>query len=207
MDTPADNETITGVDEAGRGPWAGPVVAAAAVLTPESSAVLRDAGVDDSKSLSKAARERCFDIITEQSDRGTLWFSIAEAGVAEIDAHNILGATLRAMSRAVTTLPVAPTRALIDGNRMPDLPCPAETVVGGDGKILSISAASIVAKVTRDRLMAQLATAHPGYGWERNAGYGTAEHRRGLESHGVTPHHRRSFAPIRAILENTPTSR
>ncbi len=207
MEETNKHELVAGVDEAGRGPWAGPVVAAAAILTPDSAACLRDAGVNDSKALSRAARERCFEVICAERDRGALWLSIARAEVAEIDEHNILAATLRAMGRAVRALPVAPDRALIDGNRMPDLPCPGETVVGGDAKILSIAAASIAAKVTRDRLMAELAEAHPGYGWERNAGYGTAEHRRALESRGVTPHHRRSFAPIRAILEDTPTSR
>ncbi len=201
------HELVAGVDEAGRGPWAGPVVAAAAILSPESSAALRRAGVDDSKALSKAARERCFEIIRAEEERGSLWLSIETAGVAEIDEHNILRATLRAMTRAVTALPVAPAHALIDGNQLPALPCPGETVVRGDSKILAIAAASIAAKVTRDRMMAALARDHPGYGWERNAGYGTAEHRDALESLGVTIHHRRSFAPIRKLLEDTPTSR
>jgi len=201
------NELIAGVDEAGRGPWAGPVVAAAVILRPESTAILQQAGVNDSKALSKAARERCFEAIRQEERRGTLWLAIESAEVPEIDEHNILRATLRAMTRAVTGLPVAPARALIDGNQMPELPCPGETVVRGDSKILAIAAASIAAKVTRDRLMATLAQDHPGYGWERNAGYGTAEHRRALESLGVTIHHRRSFAPIRILLERTPTSR
>tara|TARA_R110002110_G_scaffold376568_2_gene586824 strand:+ start:337391 stop:338014 length:624 start_codon:yes stop_codon:yes gene_type:complete len=201
------NELIAGVDEAGRGPWAGPVVAAAAILSAESTAALQQVGVNDSKALSKAARERCFEVICEEESRGTLWLAIAPAEVPEIDEHNILRATLRAMTRAVTGLAVAPARALIDGNQMPELPCPGETVVRGDSKILAIAAASIAAKVTRDRLMAALAQDHPGYGWERNAGYGTAEHRSALESLGVTIHHRRSFAPIRNLLERTPTSR
>ena len=201
------NELIAGVDEAGRGPWAGPVVVAAAILSDKSSAALQRVGVNDSKALSKAARERCFEVIRDEESRGTLWLAIASAEVAEIDEHNILRATLRAMTRAVTALPVAPTRALIDGNQLPKLLCPGETVVRGDSKILSIAAASIAAKVTRDRLMAALARDHPGYGWERNAGYGTAEHRRALESLGVTIHHRRSFAPIREMLARTPTSR
>ncbi|MGB0570555.1 MAG: ribonuclease HII [Alphaproteobacteria bacterium] len=201
------NEMIAGVDEAGRGPWAGPVVAAAAILSPESSTALQRARVNDSKALSKAARERCFEIIRAEEDRGTLWLSIETAEVAEIDEHNILHATLRAMNRAVTALPVAPVRALIDGDQLPELPCPGETVVRGDSKFLAIAAASIAAKVTRDRMMTALARDHPGYGWERNAGYGTAEHRNALESLGVTIHHRRSFAPIRKLLEDTPTSR
>jgi ribonuclease HII len=201
------NELIAGVDEAGRGPWAGPVVVAAAILSADSASALQRAGVNDSKALSKAARERCFDIIREEQTRGTLWLSIESAEVPEVDEHNILRATLRAMTRAVTALPVAPAHALIDGNQMPELPCPGETVVRGDSKILAIAAASIAAKVTRDRLMAALARDHPGYGWERNAGYGTAQHRSALESLGVTIHHRRSFAPIRKFLEDTPTSR
>ncbi|HCP01058.1 MAG TPA: ribonuclease HII [Rhodospirillaceae bacterium] len=198
---------IAGVDEAGRGPWAGPVVAAAVILTPKSTAALRAAGVRDSKTLSKIKRQQCFDVIREQQEHGMLWIAIAQAEPMEIDAHNILGATLRTMTRAVRGLPITPDHALIDGNRMPYLPCPGETVVGGDSKILAIAAASIAAKVTRDRLMTELADMHPGYGWERNAGYGTPEHRQGLESLGVTVHHRRSFAPIREILQRTPTYR
>lgn len=198
---------IAGVDEAGRGPWAGPVVAAAAILSDESAETLRRSGVTDSKTLGRAARDRCFAAIRAEESRGRLWLAVAAADVPEIDEHNILQASLRAMTRAVTALPVVPARALIDGNRLPELPCPGETVVRGDSKILAIAAASIAAKVTRDGLMAALAHDHPGYGWERNAGYGTAEHRRALESLGVTAHHRRSFAPIRELLERTPTSR
>src|SRR5690606_26309888 len=113
------------------------------------------------------------------------------ATVAEIDRLNILQASLLAMARAVAALPVTPDAALVDGNRPPKLPCPCRCVVGGDGRALSIAAASVVAKVTRDRMMAALAGGHPGYGWDRNAGYGTPEHRRALERLGVTPHHRR----------------
>lgn len=198
---------IAGVDEAGRGPWAGPVTAAAAVLTPDSAERLATAGVNDSKALTRKARERCFELILEEQAGGQLWLSIENAEVPEIDEHNILHATMRAMSRAVAALPITPDHVLIDGNRTPDLDCSCEAVIGGDGKVLSIATASIAAKVTRDRLMADLAEAHPGYGWERNAGYGTAEHRRGLESLGVTEHHRRSFAPIRKLLEAPTTSR
>jgi len=118
------------------------------------------------------------------------------ADIAEIDRLNILQATMLAMQRAVAALPDPPEYALIDGNRAPDLPVPAQTVVKGDSRCLSIASASIVAKVTRDRIMDTLAREHPGYGWERNAGYGTAEHRAALERLGITPHHRRSFAPI-----------
>jgi ribonuclease HII len=202
-----DLEGVAGADEAGRGPWAGPVMAAAAILTPDAVAPLESAGVNDSKALTRAARERCFDVILDQQTRGHLWLVVEAGEVEEIDTHNILQATMRAMGRAVTALPVSPSHALIDGNRTPDLPCSSEAIIGGDGKILSIATASIAAKVTRDRLMARLAEAHPGYGWERNAGYGTAEHRRGLETLGVTKHHRRSFAPIRKLLEEPTTSR
>lgn len=197
-------EMTAGVDEAGRGPWAGPVTAAAVILTPGAETALRATGVADSKKLSRAQRERCFDAICEAGARGDLWYAVASAGVAEIDSINILQASLSAMSRAVAGLPVRADHALIDGNKTPDLACPSDAIVGGDGTVLSISAASILAKVSRDRAMTELATAHPGYGWERNAGYGTAEHRRALESLGVTPHHRRSFAPIRKLLEADP---
>lgn len=200
-------EGVAGVDEAGRGPWAGPVMAAAAILTPRSAKALRVAGVDDSKALTRKARERCFDVILDQQAQGNLWLAVAPAEVEEIDRHNILQATMRAMSRAVAALPQPPRHALIDGNRTPALECSAEAIVGGDAKVLSIATASIAAKVSRDRLMVQLADAHPGYGWERNAGYGTAEHRRALESLGVTEHHRRSFAPIRKLLETATTCR
>ncbi len=195
-----------GVDEAGRGPWAGPVTAAAVILTPDSEARLRETGVADSKTLNGAKRERCFDVIMDAGARGELWYAIASADVAEIDSLNILRASLTAMSRAVADLSVPAEHALIDGNRLPALACPAYAIVGGDGSVLSISAASILAKVSRDRVMAGLAETHPGYGWERNAGYGTAEHRSALESLGVTPHHRRSFSPIRKLLEAHPIS-
>jgi len=202
-----DLDGVAGVDEAGRGPWAGPVMAAAAILTPRSAEALRAAGVDDSKTLTHKARERCFEVICAQQADGHLWLAIEPAEVCEIDNINILHATMAAMSRAVSALPVPVHRALIDGNRLPALDCPGEAIIGGDAKVLSIATASIAAKVSRDRLMAKLAEIHPGYGWERNAGYGTAEHRRGLESLGVTKHHRRSFAPIRKILESATTSR
>ena len=125
---------------------------------------------------------------------------VGAASVAEIDRLNILEATLVAMRRAVDDLGVVPAHALVDGNRAPELSCPATTVVGGDARSLSIAAASIVAKVTRDRIMARLARRYPGFGWERNAGYGTPEHRAALARLGVTPHHRRSFAPIARVL-------
>jgi ribonuclease HII len=205
--TDHDLEGVAGVDEAGRGPWAGPVMAAAAMLTHEAVTPLRTIGVNDSKTLTRAKRERCFEVILEQQALGNLWLAVEPAEVTEIDTHNILQATMRAMSRAIAALQVPPYHALIDGNRTPDLTCSSEAIIGGDGKVLSIATASIAAKVTRDLLMSKLAVAHPFYGWERNAGYGTAEHRRGLESYGVTKHHRRSFAPIRKFLDEPTTSR
>lgn len=187
----APDALVAGVDEVGRGPWAGPVVAAAVIL---ARGAVPD-GLDDSKALSKARREALFDEIT-----GAATIGCGMASVAEIDALNILQASLLAMTRAVEALGSAPHMALVDGNRAPRLACPVKTVVKGDAKSLSIAAASIIAKVTRDRLMAELAIEHPAYGWERNAGYGTAEHREGLQLVGICRHHRKSFAPIRQLM-------
>jgi len=186
---------VAGVDEAGRGPWAGPVVAGAVILEAATLSAALRLGLDDSKKLSPARRTELFELLASEAAIG-----VGRAEVAEIDAVNILEATMRAMARAVDALGRRPDLALIDGNRAPALPCAARCVVGGDGKSLSIAAASIVAKVTRDRLMAELAAHFPGYGWERNAGYGTAEHRAALIRLGVTPAHRRSYAPVRKML-------
>jgi ribonuclease HII len=186
---------VAGIDEAGRGPWAGPVVAGAVILDATRLPDDLRQGLDDSKALSPAVRERLFGRLVESARVG-----VGRAEVDEIDSLNILQATMLAMARAVGALGVVPDLALIDGNRVPALPCPAQAVVKGDAKSLSVAAASIIAKVTRDRAMAELAAAFPGYGWERNAGYGTAEHRAALERLGVTPHHRRSFAPIIKML-------
>ena len=186
---------VAGVDEAGRGPWAGPVVAAAVILPPDIPGKLV-AGLDDSKKLSAARREKLFDALSGHADIG-----IGAASVAEIERDNILAATYAAMRRAVAGLAAVPDIALIDGNRLPPaLPCAGRTVVKGDGLSLSIAAASIVAKVTRDRIMAALGARYPAFGWERNAGYGTAQHRDGLAAAGVTPHHRRTYAPIAKML-------
>ena len=186
---------VAGIDEVGRGPWAGPVVAAAVVLDAARLPAALATVIDDSKRLSPAVREA---IATELPAYAHI--AIGAATVDEITAHNILGATFLAMSRAVARLGVLPDLALVDGNRLPALPCAARAVIGGDGLSLSIAAASIVAKVTRDRLMARLGSRYPGFGWERNAGYGTPEHRAALKRLGVTPHHRRSFAPIINML-------
>ncbi len=182
---------IAGIDEAGRGPWAGPVVAAAVILN-ESNV---PDGLNDSKKLTEIVREKLFTAIMAQAHVGV---GIAE--VARIDHDNILQATLWAMAQACKALPEIPAAALIDGNRAPSLPCPAETLVKGDALSLSVAAASIIAKVTRDRIMVALANSHPGYAWERNKGYGTRDHADGLERLGVTPHHRRSFKPVQKIL-------
>ncbi len=191
---------VCGVDEAGRGPWAGPVVAGAAILTPGCLDGDWIGGLDDSKKLGTPRREKLFDILIAETPTG-----VGLASVAEIDSLNILQATLLAMGRAVKNMirdhGATPGLALVDGNRPPVLVCPARCVVGGDGKSLSIAAASIIAKVSRDAIMADLARQYPGYGWERNAGYGPPEHRRALATYGITPHHRRTFAPIRRILE------
>jgi ribonuclease HII len=198
---------VAGVDEVGRGAWAGPVFAAAAILSPEAAATPELAGLDDSKAISKTIREQFFNALTRASDRGEAWLALGRADVAEIDALNILGATMLAMQRAVAALPVPPDSILVDGNRLPDLPAPSEAIVGGDGLVLSIAAASIYAKVSRDRHMGKLAQTSPGYGWERNAGYGTREHQAALATLGATPHHRQSFAPIKKLLQSTPTYR
>lgn len=194
---------IVGLDEVGRGPWAGPVVAAAAWLDQNAVPASLLKRLDDSKKLSRIAREEICQALQDLAREGKAAISLGEAAVAEIDELNILQASLLAMSRAVTGLPFVPDGALVDGNKLPDLPCPARSVVKGDSRSLSIAAASIVAKVTRDRQMAELARQHPGYGWERNQGYGTREHQEGIARLGVTAAHRRSFRPIREALELT----
>ncbi len=193
---------VVGIDEAGRGPWAGPVVAAAAWLDRGALDPWLLERLDDSKRLSRAAREQLFRRLVAAAPSAAR-IGLGEASVAEIDALNILQASLLAMARAVAGLGLVPDAALVDGNRAPDLPCPVETVVKGDARSLSVAAASIAAKVTRDRHMAALAIKHPGYGWERNQGYGTAEHRAALSRLGVTPEHRRSFRPVRETLDIT----
>lgn len=189
---------VAGVDEAGRGPWAGPVVAAAVVFDEGGPPPTLRAGIDDSKRCSPARRAALYPAILACTSA-----AVGTASVAEIDGTDILRASLLAMRRAVARLDRAPTLALVDGNRAPELPCPVRTVVGGDRRSLSIAAASIIAKVTRDRLMTRLSGRYPAYGWDRNAGYGTPAHRLALARHGPTPHHRRSFRPIRRLLEGT----
>ena len=181
---------VAGIDEAGRGPFAGPVVAAAVVLPTDLPALL-SGHLDDSKKLSHRQREALFEVITRCAAVG-----VGRAEVDEIDSINILQATFLAMTRAVEALGQPLDWALVDGNRKPRLACRVECLVGGDGLSLSIAAASVMAKVTRDRMMGDLAEQFPGYGWDRNMGYGTAEHRAALLRLGPTPHHRRSFASV-----------
>jgi ribonuclease HII len=185
---------VAGVDEVGRGPLAGPVVAAAVILDIRN--LPRDLdGLDDSKALGDEARRRYFEVIRRVARIG-----IGAASVTEIDRLNILQATMLAMCRAVAALGIVPDAALVDGNRAPNLPCRVQTLIKGDALSLSIAAASVVAKVTRDLAMTNLAVRHDRYGWERNAGYPTGEHRAAILAYGVTPHHRRSFGPVRAAL-------
>jgi len=185
-------QPVCGVDEVGRGPWAGPVMAAAVILDPTRI----PHGLNDSKKLTAPRREALFTEIM-----ATATVSIASASVQEIDHINILQATFLAMKRAVDGLETPPKFALIDGNKIPPgLPCKAQAVVKGDARSLSIAAASIVAKVTRDRLMCDLSATFPGYSWETNMGYGTKAHQDGLAALGITPHHRVSFKPIHKML-------
>jgi ribonuclease HII len=179
---------VCGVDEAGRGPLAGPVVAAAVILDPRKPID----GLNDSKKLS--ARRRA-ELAVALRARALAW-AVAEASVEEIDRINILQASLLAMRRAVDGLAVRPWRALIDGNKCPRLDCPAEAIVGGDGKVAPIAAASILAKTVRDAGMLALHAAHPVYGFDRHKGYPTAFHLEALRLHGPSPAHRRSYAPV-----------
>lgn len=185
---------VCGLDEVGRGPLAGPVVAACVIIPKEKRHLdfIRD--IRDSKKLSIKKREDLFQKIIE-----TFPHSISELSPTEIDKLNILQASLEAMRRAYVQLNDI-NHALVDGNKAPNLPCPITTVVKGDNKSKSIAAASIIAKVHRDRIMKNLAQEFPEYGWDKNSGYPTAQHREALQNHGITPHHRRSFAPVKNIL-------
>ncbi len=183
---------IAGVDEVGRGPLCGPVTAAAVILNPDDI----PEGLNDSKKMTAKKRDALYDEILAKAD-----CCIAHATVQEIDEINILRASHLAMTRAIAGLTKAPDHILIDGNMIPrGLTTSAQAVVKGDGRSLSIAAASIIAKVARDRIMGDLAIEFPGYGWEKNAGYGTKQHLEALRALGVTPHHRRSFKPIHNIL-------
>lgn len=182
---------LAGVDEAGRGPWAGPVVAAAVILNPVKAGEL--AGLDDSKKLTEKKREELFDAII----RCSVSYSIAEASCAVIDSCNILAATMDCMGQAVKKLAPQPSCVIIDGNRLPDTGgLKAEAVTGGDAKSLSIAAASVLAKVYRDRIMRNYDRIYPGYGFASHKGYGTAEHIRAIEKLGITDIHRKSYKPV-----------
>ncbi len=183
---------LAGVDEVGRGPLAGPVVACAVIMPPGRRAI---AGVDDSKRLSPRNRERLAAAIRARA----LAVALGAASVREIDELNIYRATALAMRRALRRLAVRPDHVIVDGKPIRTLGVRHTAVVGGDGRCYSVACASIVAKVTRDRLMRALAGRYPGYGWERNVGYGTPAHLRGLEGRGATVHHRRSFLPLRQL--------
>lgn len=182
---------LAGIDEVGRGPLAGPVVAAAVILDPARV----PHGLDDSKKLPAPVREELFGEIMERA----LAVSVASATAAEIDRINIRQATLLAMRRAVAGLPLAPLHVLVDGNDPPQFGCGCEAIIQGDGAVASIAAASIVAKVTRDRMMARLCRRYPAYGFSGHVGYATPQHRRAIAEHGPCPEHRYSFAPVKGI--------
>jgi ribonuclease HII len=183
---------VAGIDEVGRGPLAGPVIAAAVILDPEHVVD----GLDDSKKLSLERRELLYDAIF-----ATAQVAVASVSAIRIDVVNIRMASLEAMRRAVAALPCSPAFVLVDGRDLPDFACPGEAVVGGDGLIASIAAASIVAKVTRDRMMRRLGMSFPAYGFSDHVGYATARHRQALQDHGPCPFHRMSFSPFRSDNE------
>ena len=196
------NGVVAGVDEAGRGPWAGPVAAGCAVFLSRDVDMRLLGNLNDSKKLSKKKREMLFDLLQKEAEKGTMKLGIGLASAAEIDEINILNASFLAMERAIEKAGVQPALVLVDGNRMPrDFGWAVKTVIKGDGKSYSIAAASILAKVYRDRLMEEMARQYPGYGFEKNAGYGTKAHIEGLKKFGVTPEHRRSYAPVREFLK------
>lgn len=184
---------VAGIDEAGRGTLAGPVVAAAVILDPQKI----PEGLNDSKKLSAPRRELLFEALSKNAIVG-----VGQATVEEIDRFNILRASMLAMCRAFDSLPLVPDACLIDGNCAPELPTPMRLLIKGDQRSLSIAAASIVAKVTRDRIMTKLAEDYPAYGWEKNAGYCVPVHLKALQMVGPSPHHRLSFTPVKAAMCN-----
>lgn len=190
---------VAGVDEVGRGPLAGPVVAAAVILNPDDI----PEGLNDSKKLTALRREKLYEEIMARA----AFVAIAEASVAEIDQINILQAAMLAMRRAVEKLPKKPDAVLVDGNRDPGFDLPTKTLIKGDARSFSIAAASIIAKNFRDKKMAELAKKYPHYKWEQNAGYGVPAHMEGLYLVGVSPFHRKTFAPIRKILDQENTTK
>ncbi len=202
-----ENETkgiIVGIDEAGRGPWAGPVVAGAVIIKNHNLPEFLLQGLDDSKKISATKREKLYQALFQAQEDGLLLIGIGEASAQEIDELNILQATFLAMKRAVLSLPISPENAIIDGNQIPkNFPCQCQCIIKGDARSYSISAASIIAKVYRDNLMSDLAQKYPYYGFEKNAGYGTAQHQKGLSEFGICPEHRLSYRPIQAFKSIT----
>lgn len=195
------NGIVCGIDEAGRGPWVGPVVAGAVIIKDRNLSPDLLKHLNDSKKLSKSRREQLYALLREEEKNGKVLIGIGEAASAEIDDINILQATFLAMRRAVNNLGQKPDMALIDGNRTPkEFPSAAKCIIKGDSKSYSISAASIIAKVYRDRLMEKLAEKYPYYGFEHNAGYGTKEHIEGIKKYGIIPEHRKSYRPIKEFL-------
>ena len=193
---------VCGVDEAGRGPWVGPVAAGAVMFLNRDINPAILAQIDDSKKLTSKKREKLYDLLLEEARAGRLIYGIGLASAKEIDELNILQATFLAMRRAVQQLNPQPRHALIDGNRLPqNFCCETSCYIGGDARSYSIAAASILAKVYRDNLMKELAHKYPGYGFEKNAGYGTKDHIEGLKKYGITPEHRKSYKPIKEFLK------
>jgi ribonuclease HII len=192
---------VCGIDEAGRGPWVGPVVAGAVVFLQRDVDEKLLQNLNDSKKLSAKKRKMLYDLLLEEEKKHKILCGIGEASAQEIDELNILQATFLAMRRAVAKLEIVPQMALIDGNRLPtEFVCRSSCWIGGDGRSYSIAAASILAKVYRDELMTEMAVRYPGYGFEKNAGYGTKEHIAGLQALGITPEHRRSYKPIKEFM-------
>ncbi len=191
---------VCGIDEVGRGPLAGPVVAACVHIPYKTRTLPFITELKDSKKISKPKLEILYEHITQNCT-----FSIAEISVEEIDKINILQASLKAMTTACRNMEMLPSFALVDGNQTPDLPCPAKAIIKGDSKSYSIAAASIIAKVTRDRMMKKLHENFPYYGWDTNAGYGSKAHLDGINQHGITEHHRKSYAPIKNFIAHGST--
>lgn len=197
-----ENGFVAGIDEAGRGPWVGPVVAGCVVfVNRDVNPYLLD-NLNDSKKISKKKREKLYEILMEEKQKGNLLIGIGEASSKEIDEFNILNATFMAMNRALENSLAKPLLVLVDGNKVPKgLNIKAKAIVKGDSRSYSISAASIVAKVYRDKLMEEMAKKYPFYGFDKNAGYGTKEHIEALDKYGITPEHRKSYAPIKERLK------
>ena len=197
-----ENGFVAGIDEAGRGPWVWPVVAGCVVfVNRDVNPYLLD-NLNDSKKISKKKREKLYEILMEEKQKGNLLIGIGEASSKEIDEFNILNATFMAMNRALENSLAKPLLVLVDGNKVPKgLNIKAKAIVKGDRRSYSISAASIVAKVYRDKLMEEMAKKYPFYGFDKNAGYGTKEHIEALDKYGITPEHRKSYAPIKERLK------